>query len=268
MRLILVLYFVMCTLFAQDATNGTTIILTFNKQETIALKKGETKIPLLTHPTNPLQTIAFIAIPYSQKTPIELLHVTPQGREKLYLNIIEGAYDKEVLSVEPSKVSPPKEALLRIKEEREEALAIYNRFTQKRYWDTPFAVPIENVITSTYGNARLFNETLQSYHTGVDFRASIGTPIFASNDGVIVLSKDRYYAGNSIIIDHGEGVYSVYYHLDRLILQKGNFVKKGDVIGLSGSTGRVTGPHLHFGFMVQGIPTDPLDFIEKINALW
>jgi len=92
--------------------------------------------------------------------------------------------------------------------------------------------------------------------------APIGTPIYAANDGVIVLSKDRYYAGGSVIIDHGEGIYSVYYHLSSTPLVAGTKVKQGDEIGLSGNSGRVTGPHLHFGIMLQGAPVDPLHFIE------
>ncbi|NLC27523.1 MAG: M23 family metallopeptidase, partial [Campylobacteraceae bacterium] len=155
----------------------------------------------------------------------------------------------------------------RIKAEYEEAIAIYKSFTTKRLWEDDFMVPMKSKITSAYGNARVFNDSLKSYHSGTDFRAAIGTPIYATNDGVVVLSKDRYYAGGSVILDHGEGVYSVYYHLSQTPLALGTKVKKGEKIGLSGASGRVTGPHLHFGFMVQGVPVDPLHFIETINGL-
>ncbi|MDD2382734.1 MAG: M23 family metallopeptidase [Sulfurospirillaceae bacterium] len=268
MRTLVILFFTTLSLFAYDATNGTVLLLEFNASQSISLSKNGITIPLLKHPNDVQKKIAFIAIPYRQDQPIELLYTTTQGSQKLSLHVKQGDYKKEILSVEPSKVSPPKEALAQIKKEAQEAAKIYQTFTPKRYWTTPFAIPLQSTITSDYGNARIFNDTLQSYHSGTDFRASSGTPIVAANDGIVVLAKTRYYAGGSIVIDHGEGLYSVYYHLSSLSLHVGDNVKQGDIVGLSGSTGRVTGPHLHFGFMVQGIPIDPLDFIDKINTLF
>lgn len=253
---------------AIDVTNGTVAILEFDEQHTKALFKEQKRISLLKHPSMPQKSIAFVAVPYRQTKPIELLHVTQSGKETFHLSVVQGQYTKEVLSVEPSKVSPPKEAMERIKKEQEEATAIYNTFNPQRLWQSSFSLPLESFITSAYGNARVFNDTLQSYHSGTDFRAAIGTPILATNDGVVVLAKERYYAGGSLIIDHGEGIYSVYFHLNSMDKQVGEWVKKGEVVGQSGATGRITGPHLHFGFMVQGVPIDPLDFIHKVNALF
>jgi len=186
---------------------------------------------------------------------------------KTSLSIKQGEYPKEFLNVNPSKVTPPSSAKEQIEKEYKEAMKIYSTFTKTRYWSEAFILPTQSTITSHFGNARTFNSTLKSYHSGTDFRAPIGTPIYAINDGIIVLSKERYYAGGSIIIDHGEGIYSVYYHLSRMTLPVGASVKKGDQIGLSGNSGRVTGPHLHFGIMAQGIPIDPLHFIETVNSL-
>ncbi|MDD3343797.1 MAG: M23 family metallopeptidase [Sulfurospirillaceae bacterium] len=268
MRFFLVIVLSICSLSAYDAINGKVLLLEFNAEQSLALSKNGLNIPLLPHPTDAAKKIAYIAVSYRQHDPIQLLYTTTQGKQKLPLHITQGAYQKEILAVEPSKVSPPKEAMEQIKQESQEAHKIYQTFTPKRYWTLPYAMPIHSTITSDYGNARIFNNTLQSYHSGTDFRASVGTPILASNDGVVVLSKTRYYAGGSIVIDHGEGIYSVYYHLSSRSLHVGDHVKQGDVVGLSGATGRVTGPHLHFGFMVQDIPVDPLDFIRKVNALF
>jgi murein DD-endopeptidase MepM/ murein hydrolase activator NlpD len=126
-------------------------------------------------------------------------------------------------------------------------------------------MPMKSKITSDFGNARIYNGKTKSYHSGTDFRAKIGTPIIASNDGKIVLAKRRFYAGGSIIIDHGHGIYSCYYHMSRFDVKEGEMVKKNQVIGLSGDTGRVTGPHLHFSIRVGGLQVDPLQFIELVN---
>lgn len=254
--------------YAYELTNGHVTLLEFERSKTKALYKDGSLLPLLNHPTKEDKAIALIAVPYRQSNPVELLHITFTGKESLHLPIIKGKYTQEVLSVEPSKVSPPKEMLSRIKEEAAEAKAIYATATPKRYWNSPFISPLQSLITSDYGTARIFNDTLQSYHSGVDFRASAGTPIVASNDGVVVIAKERYYAGVSVVLDHGEGIYSVYYHLSSIKPKVGDYLKKGELLGLSGATGRVTGPHLHFGFMVQGTPIAPLDFMQKIDTLF
>jgi murein DD-endopeptidase MepM/ murein hydrolase activator NlpD len=126
-------------------------------------------------------------------------------------------------------------------------------------------MPMDSKITSDFGNARVFNGSLKSYHSGTDFRAKVGTPVKSVNDGVVVLAKDRFYAGGSVIVDHGEGVYSCYYHMSKYEVKEGDFVKKGQLLGLSGVSGRVTGPHLHFSMRVSGVQVDPLQFINLVN---
>ena len=110
------------------------------------------------------------------------------------------------------------------------------------------------------------SDELKSFHGGVDYRAAIGVPVKVTNDGVVRLAKDRYYAGGSIIVDHGGGVYSTYFHLENINVSVGESVKKGQIIASSGASGRVTGPHLHFGIMLLGSAVNPLDFIEKANS--
>ena len=95
-----------------------------------------------------------------------------------------------------------------------------------------------------------------------------GTKIRAVNDGVVVAASKRYYSGNAVIIDHGEGIYSSYSHLSKIDVKKGQKIKQGEELGLSGATGRVTGPHLHFSIIIDSKKIDPLDFIDKINSLF
>lgn len=211
---------------------------------------------------------AFIGIGYRDKKAKHITIKNKNVKKHLTLDIILGNYPKEELKVSQSKVKPSKKNTQRIKDEYFEAIKIYNTINPKNYIKKPFMKPLSSKITSPYGVARKFNDILKSYHSGTDFRAAIGTKIKASNDGVVVLLKNRFYAGNSIILDHGSGIYTQYYHLSKFLVKKGDFVKKGDIIALSGATGRITGPHLHFGLMLRGKQVDPMDFIEKINILF
>ena len=148
-----------------------------------------------------------------------------------------------------------------------EAMKIYNSSSPKIYWNEDFIYPINSKITSAFGTKRVYNNELKSYHGGTDFQAKDNTPIVASNSGIVRISANRFYAGNSIVIDHGQGVYSCYFHLNTMNFKVGDFVNKGEVIGLSGSTGRITGPHLHFTFRINGLQVDPLQAIEILNSL-
>lgn len=241
---------------------GTTYIATTNEQNPAPLTLGKRKIAWVAHPTDPAQKIAILTIPYREKPQIF------QASKTMRVRVLEGDYRKETINVAPSHAKPNKQNQQRIERERKEAQQIYSRYTPKRYWDSPFALPLNSAITSPYGSARIFNGEIASYHSGTDFRANIGTPIAASNDGVVVIAKDRFLAGGSVVIDHGQGIFSMYYHCSELKVSVGDAVKKGDLIALSGNSGRVSGPHLHFGFLVNGAQVDPLDFIDKINLLF
>lgn len=219
----------------------------------------------LTNPSNPNQKIAIIKANYRANSDIVVEHKFSGEVWQERFKIKKGDYKKEQITVSSSKVNPPKEVSERIKKEYEEANAIYAKTTPNLLFNSPFILPLNSHITSSFGNARLFNNSLKSYHSGTDFRAAIGTKISASNDGVVVIAKDRYYAGNSVVIDHGGGIYSQYYHLSKLFVKVGDSVKKRDIIGLSGDTGRVSGAHLHYGIAINGVSVDPLSFTKKIN---
>ena len=210
---------------------------------------------------------AVVAASYRQKGEIKLINGLKSGDETIVFKIMEGEYKKEKITVEGSKVTPPKEVLKRIEEEREEANKIYATTNVGLKFNSKFILPMSSSVTSPFGTARVFNGTLKSYHGGTDFRAAVGTSVIAANDGVVVIAKDRYYAGGSVVIDHGEGIYTQYYHLSALNVKVGQSVKKGDIIALSGASGRVSGPHLHFGVIVGGVQVNPLNFVKKINEI-
>lgn len=182
--------------------------------------------------------------------------------------IVKGKYKSERLKVKPSKTTFSKKDNVRIKREAKEAKKIYSNVTQESYITEVFEKPLTSKITSLFGNKRVFNGVLKSYHSGTDFRAPTGTTITASNAGIVVIAKNRFFAGNSVVIDHGYGLYTQYYHLSKFKVKKGDIVEKGEVLGLAGSTGRSTGPHLHFGVKVQGVTVDPMQFLETVNVLY
>lgn len=268
MRLLYLFFSLALSLFGIEAYNGKTSLVTLDSPSGF-LNVGDNNISVLAHPVDRTKGIALIPIDYY--TPAgdqNISWVTPAFTRPFSLHISLSEYPTETLNVDPSKVTPPPEALERIARERIQAKEIYGRFTPIRYWNKPFIRPIESNTTSAYGSARTYNGSLKSYHGGIDFRALTPTKVQASNDGIVVLVQDRYYSGGTIIIDHGEGLYSCYFHLSRFDVALGSYVIQGQNIGLTGASGRITGPHLHFGIMVQGIQADPLDLISQINALF
>lgn len=245
------------------AYNGTAYIFTTNEANPKPLKFGAKTISWLAHPTKTDTKIALVGVPYRAN----LGKITL--KDGLILEVKAANYKKEQITVtDTSKVRPNAAQQERITRELEEANKIYLTRTDKRLWSERFELPLGSVITSHYGNARMFNNELKSYHAGTDFRAIIGTPIKAANDGKIALAKERFLSGKSVVIDHGEGIYSAYFHCSELKVAVGDSVKKGQIIALSGDTGRVSGAHLHFSMMVQGVSVDALHFITTLNALF
>ncbi len=258
---------------SSTVSNGKTALLEFKKEKNISYEHIEVdkkRYKIFKNPVNDEKFYALIPVSYEEKPNEKKVEVfyTEAGREKnktIFLNIKDAKYEKETLSVDGSKVTLSEEDQKRASKEYAEAMEIYKKTTEQSYILSDFIVPMDSKITSDFGKARVYNNTLKSYHGGTDFRAPLGTPFLASNGGKVVLVQDRFYSGGSVIIDHGHGVYSCYFHMSRFDVKEGEDVKRGDVIGLSGDTGRVSGPHLHFGLRVGGEQVDPLHFIELIN---
>jgi len=267
---LLILFFILPLLFAEEVYNGTTALFEFSRiPQDAQLFYESKKIPLLTHPLHVEQKFAIIPIKYRCSFGDKNLTIIyKNGSTALDLHVRKKDYPFETITVTPSKVKPNKKQKERTTKEYSEAMKVYHTATPSRYWNKPFIYPMNSKITSDFGTARMFNNSLKSFHSGTDFRTRVGNPIYATNDGVVAIAKDRYYAGNSVVIDHGEGIYSCYYHLSVLHVKIGEKVKQGDKLGLSGATGRVSGPHLHYAMMVQGVQVNPLQFHEQINSLF
>ena len=178
------------------------------------------------------------------------------------VTVAESAWGSETLRVAPNKIRPPKSALPRIKRERKQIQAAIGTVSPDRYWELPFARPAKGKMLSRFGLYRVFNGDVKARHTGLDFRAWQGTPLYAMGAGKVVLTGGFYYAGNAVFIDHGNGLVSMACHMSKILVRQGDMVKAGQRIGLSGATGRVTGAHLHLSVFALGRSVDPELFFD------
>jgi murein DD-endopeptidase MepM/ murein hydrolase activator NlpD len=202
--------------------------------------------------------------------PVALTLVYTNGRERSSTTVIDvnaGEYPTTHLTVEPKYVELSEENQQRAARERAEIDAVYATVTSERLWNEPFVVPVAGVSGGrNFGHRRVFNDQPRSPHSGADLKASTGTPILSANRGRVVMAKNLFFSGNAVFVDHGLGIVSVYAHLSAIDIEVGELVERGDVIGLAGETGRVTGPHLHWGIRAQGARVDPFSLLELDGA--
>lgn len=170
------------------------------------------------------------------------------------------------LSVDPALVHPPPEAQERIARESREIAAVWAASPPERLWSTPFVRPVPDAANSAFGTHSVFNGQPTSQHTGADFLSPSGRPIKAPNAGRVVIAGSRYFSGNTVVIDHGQGLFSLLAHLSEIDVTVGAEVAAGDLIGKVGATGRVTGPHLHWAVRLNGARVDPLSLLQVIGS--
>jgi murein DD-endopeptidase MepM/ murein hydrolase activator NlpD len=171
-------------------------------------------------------------------------------------------YRTGALTVEPRFVEPGAEALRKIEAEVQLKQKVFAASAAEPLWTQNFRAPVTAPPTDSFGTRRMLNGKLASVHKGMDFRARMGTPVRAGNDGVVVLARPLYYEGNCVVIDHGLGLFTISMHLSRIDVREGQSVTTGQRIGLSGATGRVTGPHLHWAVRWQGAYLDPAKLLR------
>ena len=172
-------------------------------------------------------------------------------------------YPTTELQVEERYVELSPEDQARADREAAETSAIYDTFTAQRYWTEAFAVPVKGAKDGrNFGHRRVFNGQPRAPHSGADLRATTGTPIYSANRGRVVLAKDLFFSGNAVYIDHGQGIYTTYLHLSKIDVAVGDMVERGQQLGLAGATGRVTGPHLHWGVRLLDARVDPFSLVR------
>ena len=169
------------------------------------------------------------------------------------------------LTVDEAFVNPPESARARIEEESKLVAAIWNSSPTERQWTGPFERPVPQPANSAFGTRSVFNGEPRSAHGGADFLSPAGTPVKAPNTGRVILVRNLYYSGNTVIIDHGLGLFSFFAHLSETSVTEGQTVTTGTVVGKVGATGRVTGPHLHWTVRVGGARVDPLSLLALLG---
>jgi murein DD-endopeptidase MepM/ murein hydrolase activator NlpD len=196
--------------------------------------------------------------------PIALTFESGERRtESEQIAVREGNYPTTELSVAQRYVELNAEDQARAARESREIADLYATLTEERFWIEPFQVPIPGTTGGrNFGHRRIFNGQARAPHSGADLRAATGTPILSANRGRVVLAKELFFSGNAVFIDHGLGVYSVYLHLSDIQVGLGTMVEKGQILGLAGATGRVTGPHLHWGVRILDARIDPFTLLQ------
>jgi murein DD-endopeptidase MepM/ murein hydrolase activator NlpD len=179
------------------------------------------------------------------------------------LAVRAGKFATESLTVQKQFVEPNEQQGQRAVAEQEKLREIFDHITPEKLWHGPFRLPLTGVRGTNFGKRRILNGQPRSPHTGADFPAPTGTPIHAAQSGQVVLAEELYFSGNTVIIDHGLGIYSLYGHLSATDVAAGDDVKAGAVIGKVGATGRVTGPHLHWGVTVNKARVNPIQLVAE-----
>ncbi len=212
--------------------------------------------------------IALVAVDRNQKPgayEIKVRLKQADGSESLVaqtLNIGATDFPTQELTVDPRFVKLSKEDLERAQRDTKMLNEAYASSAKERLWSGPFFKPAEGRWSAQFGVGRYFNGEERSFHRGADIASPKGTTVHCSNSGHVALVGDLFFSGNTVIVDHGLGVFTGYLHLSEIWVKHGQAVGGGDIVGLSGATGRVTGPHLHWMLRIDGVVCDPSGLLE------
>ena len=180
------------------------------------------------------------------------------------ITVTVGKFPTERLKVAPNFVEPNPEQLAKAEEDRKKLRELFATVTPEKLWTGRFRIPLDGVTTGgNFGRRRVLNGQPGSPHSGVDFPAPTGTPVYAAQAGRVVLAEPLYFSGNTVLVDHGLGVYTLYGHFSEIAVKPGDLVDTGAVLGKVGATGRVTGPHLHWGLTVNRARVNALAIVGK-----
>ena len=173
------------------------------------------------------------------------------------IRVSNAPYPKITVKVAKKFTEPSPDQLTAISADKGLKAKTFETVTTDRLWAGQFIAPVSDPVSDIFGTARVFNDQVQSRHQGLDFAAPPGTDVHAINSGVVILARPMFFEGNCVVIDHGQGLLSLYLHLSAFKVKEGDHVQTGETIALSGGTGRATGPHLHLAIRWQGIYLSP-----------
>lgn len=196
----------------------------------------------------------------------ELLLKGAAGSQSHRFQVTAKQYPEEHLTIANQRlVNPPESDLVRIREETARQLAQYRRFTARPLDLSPFVLPVTGRVSSVFGHRRVLNGQPRNPHSGLDLAAHAGTPIQAPAPGAVVLTGELFFNGKTVFLDHGQGLVTMYCHMDAIAVREGDEVGRGQVIGKVGATGRVTGAHLHWSVSLNGNRVDPVTVMAVLN---
>jgi murein DD-endopeptidase MepM/ murein hydrolase activator NlpD len=181
------------------------------------------------------------------------------------IEVVRASFGIQRINLPPEMVDLDPQSLKRVTEEKKRIGALWAAKSEGRRWNGDFSPPVVGRISTFFGIRRILNGQRRGRHNGIDIKAPRGERVLSPNNGKVVLVDELFFGGKTVIIDHGQGLYSFYMHLDRIAVPLNRDVRKGDVIGTVGATGRATGPHLHWGVCLNGARVDPLSLMEALT---
>jgi murein DD-endopeptidase MepM/ murein hydrolase activator NlpD len=210
------------------------------------------------------QWIAVVGI--DLKTPVGSLPIhlgQPPGQRVLHINVRGKTYKQQHIRLKnQSQVDPDPEQLKRYEREYKEQIDAYASFRTVGPSNILFDKPVNGRLSSPFGLRRFFNGEERNPHSGLDFAVPAGTPVKAPADGTVTIVADYFFNGKTVFLDHGQGLVTMYCHLSAFNVKPGDTVKRGQVIARTGSTGRATGPHLHWNVSLNNARVDPRLFLK------
>ncbi len=263
-------------LSAPEASQGSLLLIQLQSARPIGEVQGDwggRSVPFWREGADEAQRSGLLGVDL-EKAPGEYeLKVTGQTANgeriscSVMLAVKRGLFATENLHVEKQFVEPSPEQIKRADEERQKLRDIFDRATPERLWKGNFRIPLDGVTTGTnFGKRRILNGNPGSPHSGMDLPGTTGTLVHAAQRGRVVLAEELFFAGNAVVVDHGLGIYTFYGHLSEIDAKVGDAVETGAVLGKVGATGRVTGPHLHWGLTVERARVNPLLLVQLIGG--
>lgn len=231
------------------------------------VKFNDKRVMVAPDPKQENHWLALAGIPLSaEKGKHQLVVETNPSQKTVSFEVKNKKYKTQHITIKNKrKVNPNEEDLKRIKEEKQEIVASLAKWSDSDTLNTSFVIPVKGRLSSPFGLRRYFNKQPRKPHSGIDIAAPEGTPIVSPADGVIITTGNYFFNGNTVFIDHGQGLVTMYCHMSRIDVKPGDKVKKGQPFGAIGKTGRVTGPHLHWAVSMNDARVDPGLFFSSLK---
>src|SRR5437660_4696289 len=262
-------------LSAPEASQGSLLLIALKSTKPLAGVQGEwggRTVPMWREGADEAQRRGLVGVDL-EKAPgeyeLKITGETASGEKmscSVKVPVRQGRFATERLQVGKEFVEPSPEQLKRANEERQKLRDIFDTVTPERLWGGPFRMPLDGVTTgSNFGKRRILNGNPGSPHGGMDLPGTTGTPVHAAQSGRVALAEELFFSGNTVVLDHGLGIYTFYGHLSEIDVKAGDILEAGGLLGKVGATGRVTGPHLHWGLTVGRARVNPLLLVKLLG---